>query len=196
MGRRSLATERTEQILDAFGRCVARYGLEGSTLELIAEEAGMRRSILRHYIGNRDELIHALADRVINRFRSEFFEGLGYFAHGGKSSKTLVNFLLPDTGHSSVTDLLVIEALIGAAPEFPKIRKQVAEYVEDVVREVSKLLRSAYPSASAKQCWTVSYGVVCIVFNHDSLVPLKLSGEYLRAARKTSMILIESLGRK
>ena len=70
MGRPSLAEQRKEEILDAFGRCVAKFGLEGSSLEKIAEEAGMRRSILRHYLGNRDEMVIALAKKVIGEYRS------------------------------------------------------------------------------------------------------------------------------
>ena len=54
MGRPDLTEVRTAEILDAFERCVARFGLEGSSLERDAEEAGMKRSILRHYIGNRN----------------------------------------------------------------------------------------------------------------------------------------------
>ena len=38
MGRPSLTEVRTVEILDAFERCVARYGLEGSSLERIAED--------------------------------------------------------------------------------------------------------------------------------------------------------------
>jgi hypothetical protein len=30
------------------------FGLEGSTLERVAEHAGMKRSVVRHYLGNRD----------------------------------------------------------------------------------------------------------------------------------------------
>ena len=60
MGRPNLTEVRTAEILDAFERCVARYGLEGSSLERVAEEAGVKRSILRHYIGNRDEMITGL----------------------------------------------------------------------------------------------------------------------------------------
>ena len=41
MGRPNLTEVRTSEILDAFERCVARFGLEGSSLERVAEEAGI-----------------------------------------------------------------------------------------------------------------------------------------------------------
>lgn len=37
MGRKSLANERTAQILDAFKRCITQYGLDVSFLPRIAK---------------------------------------------------------------------------------------------------------------------------------------------------------------
>ncbi len=37
----SPASQRLDQVLDAFTRCVARYGFEGTTLQRVADEAGM-----------------------------------------------------------------------------------------------------------------------------------------------------------
>ena len=71
MPRPSVKTERTAEILDAFERSVARFGVEGSTLERIAEEAGLRRSLLRHYVGNRDDLLDALVERFLERSSRE-----------------------------------------------------------------------------------------------------------------------------
>ena len=64
MARPDLSAERSEQILDAFSRCVARSGLDAVSLEEVAGEAGVRRSIIRHYIGNRDDLVAAFLDRL------------------------------------------------------------------------------------------------------------------------------------
>ena len=41
--RPSLAAERTAQILDAFARCIGTHGLEGTSLQRIADEAGVQR---------------------------------------------------------------------------------------------------------------------------------------------------------
>lgn len=67
MGRRSLAAERRQQVLEAASRCLARNGLAGTTLEKIAEESGLSRSHVRHYVGNRDDLLLALVDWVQER---------------------------------------------------------------------------------------------------------------------------------
>ena len=65
MGRRSLAEERRVQILEAAARCIAEHGVEGATQERIAAAAGMSRPHIRHYVGNRGDLLDAVWARII-----------------------------------------------------------------------------------------------------------------------------------
>ncbi|MGI9518390.1 MAG: TetR/AcrR family transcriptional regulator [Pirellulaceae bacterium] len=192
MGRPSLAEQRKTEILAAFGRCVARFGLEGSTLEKIAEEAGMRRSILRHYVGNRDELVEALADKVIADYRTEtqaLFEQLGERI----SAVRLVDFLLPNQPVGTTEQLLVIEGLIGAAHEYPKVHKLVFEYIDNYVQQVASQLKLISPASTPKNRWNVAWGLVCISFNQESLLPLNLPARYLKGARSAARTLISTL---
>lgn len=57
MGRPSLSAERRRQIIAATIQCVAVHGVRGATLERIAQMAGMTRGHVRHFVGNRDELL-------------------------------------------------------------------------------------------------------------------------------------------
>lgn len=71
VGRPSVVAERRRQILDAVEECVVRYGLAGSTLDRIADEAGLTRSNLAHFVGNRDEIIDAALERSVTRFTEQ-----------------------------------------------------------------------------------------------------------------------------
>ncbi|MEM7479305.1 MAG: TetR/AcrR family transcriptional regulator, partial [Planctomycetota bacterium] len=95
MGRPNLAEVRKVEILDAFERCVARFGLEGSSLEHIADEAGMKRSILRHYIGNRDDLVEALAGRVVQKYRG-YVDCFVESVSSKNRVNQLIDFLFPN----------------------------------------------------------------------------------------------------
>jgi AcrR family transcriptional regulator len=66
MGRKSLAKERRAQILDAFYRCIKKYGLHGASTRRIAEEAGVQPSILHHYFKDRDEMIEELVANIVD----------------------------------------------------------------------------------------------------------------------------------
>ena len=67
MARPSKAEERKEQILDAFERCVVRTGIQGVTLEGVAKEAELPRSLVRHFVGNRDDMVEAVFERFTRR---------------------------------------------------------------------------------------------------------------------------------
>lgn len=57
MGRRSVAVERRRQVIVATVECMAAHGVGGTTLERIADAAGMARGHVRHFAGNRDDLL-------------------------------------------------------------------------------------------------------------------------------------------
>jgi len=192
MGRPSLANQRTAEILDAFERCIGRYGLEASTLERIAEEADMKRSILRHYVGNRDDLVLALADRVIGKYQKSLNEHL-LPTENQNPVDQLLNYLFPAQPTSSAESLMVLESLITAASTSVWIRNKVKGYVDELVKRSTDLLHEAHPMPSRRDCWSVAYGVISICFNHESLTPLDLPPKYLRAARSAAQTLIASL---
>ena len=191
MGRPNLTKQRTTEILDAFERCVAQYGLAASSLERIAEEAGMKRSILRHYIGNRDELILALTQRVVTQYESQLGQ-LGD-ALGNRPVDALVEILLPSRPRESADSVLVFESLIAVAETHPEVKGLLNQYLDEVSESICRQLRLAFPHQSKQACWKVAYGVVCIWFNQESLSPLTLPKKYLQAARASMRLLIKSL---
>ena len=191
-GRPSLAEARREEILDAFARCVIRYGLEGSSLERIAEEAGMRRSILRHYVGNRIDLVRALCDRVVQNDRDDldqYFQAI----RPEDRIKRLLELLVPSRPRETTASLLVIESLIAAGDDDPVVQQKMREYVDQFVKRVAEQLRLEYPNRSPQQCWRVAYGAVAICFNEASLVPLDLPNRFSNASRHCVQVLLDSL---
>lgn len=192
MGRPSLAGKRRTEILDAFERCVARRGLEASSLEAVAEEAGLRRSLLRHYVGNREELVRALARRVVSKYESALEHHLEV-TDASDPVAQLLSFLFPDQPQSTAEAVLVIESLIAAGSADEEVRDLMFGYVDSLVSKASKLLRSAFPAAAPRECWAVAYGVVSICFNQESLVTLQLPPRYLKAAKACAGTLIDSL---
>lgn len=65
MGRPSLAEVRRPQILDAVITCMTRDGIAGTTVAAVAQEAGVQPSIIRHYVGNRDDFVRAAVERAL-----------------------------------------------------------------------------------------------------------------------------------
>jgi AcrR family transcriptional regulator len=67
VGRKSVATERRAQILEAFQRCATRNGLEKTSLREVARQAGIPVSNLHHYFENRDEMVCELVRKNVER---------------------------------------------------------------------------------------------------------------------------------
>ena len=192
MGRPSMAAQRSTEILDAFERCVAQFGLGGSSLERIAEGAGMKRSILRHYVGNRDDLIIALGERVTGKYREQM-AALSGLEDSDTRIRQLLDYLLPKQPIGTTENLLVMESLIGGAREYDELQTMLREYINDLIAQVAKILRCEFPDAGPAECWSVSYGLISICFNHESLIPLDLPAKYRKGARDAATSLIGAL---
>ena len=86
LARPSKKIERTEEILEAYERCVVRFGVEGATLQRVADECGLARPLLHHYVGNREDLLEALVGRFTARSEADDAE---YRQHLPESSDDL-----------------------------------------------------------------------------------------------------------
>ena len=192
MPRPDLTAERTTQILKAFERCVVKYGLEGSSSEKIGEEAGMKRTILRHYIGNREDLIRALCDRVIGRWQ-EHLDYLQVAPAGKDPRKTLLGLLFDGLANDSADAILVAESLIAAADRYPFIRERMGSYMDDLTQVICERLALVHPGSKANDRWQIAYGLTSILFNDASLATLNLPAKYRRAAKACAGTLIDSL---
>lgn len=195
MPRKDLTSERTGQILDAFEKCILRFGLESSSLEKVADEAGMKRPIIRHYVGNRSELVIALTDRLVENYRKETHEMI---ASLGESNRVdaLLKTLFSRAGRSSSESVLLYENLILTAGRDEVIRERLSEWTREFVKVVRDELLREYPGSAGHR--DVAWGVVSIYYNHVSLIPLKLSsrstGSSLGAARRLVSTLGEEAG--
>lgn len=192
MARPSVKQQRTEEILDAFSRCIARFGLHGSTLERIAEEAGVQRPILRHYIGNRDELVAALAARIERQFTAATKALFAWLPQSNRIEH-LVEALFDPSWRSSSEDLAVAQALISATDEYPEIGAGLRSWLLEFDRQVGDELSARYPDALRSEIEAVSFGLVSISINVDSFGPLQLPDRYRENGKQAAWRLIRSL---
>lgn len=199
MPRPSLATVRTEEFLDAFKRCVARYGLDGSTLDRISEEAGVARPMLRHYLGNRDEMVEALFQHVIQKFEETteyLFQGL---PDSDASSDALtiridalLDILFDATSHEA-DNAAVYQALVAASHRHPGMAEALIGFVTGFEHQITNELTRAFPRADLTKCAIVAAGITAVYFNHDAAIPLDPPKSWKDAQRAVADLLIASL---
>ncbi|MFD0687258.1 TetR/AcrR family transcriptional regulator [Actinomadura fibrosa] len=190
MGRPSLAAQRRRQILDAAARSVARYGLAGSTQERIAAVAGMSRSHIRHYVGNRDELIDALWDHVITPYFDATREALA-----GRTAEerlpALVDHLFgPQLARNE--DDLVIESLISGSMHDVRLRGRIYDSYARLERDVARTIREAIPGCEAAESLRLAYALICMAFGHSTLAPLPFPASRQTGLKELAMQLLAS----
>lgn len=151
MPRPSLKQQRSQEILDAFVRCVARFGLEGATQERIAEEAGVRRTLLRHYLGNRDQMIAALVDHVVAKYDA-LTEGLQSTLAASESGEMLLDILFTPSSHADQQLTLVFQALVTTSSEYPATQKPLLGSITRFIRLLEKQFNVLIHSKASVNC--------------------------------------------
>ena len=69
--RRTLAAQRSRQLLDAAARLMEREGSEAVSMQALAAEAGVSVGLIYRYFGGKDDILLAVITQVLDAFASE-----------------------------------------------------------------------------------------------------------------------------
>ena len=188
MPRPSRKEERKAEILDAYGRCIARHGVAGTTLEMTADEAGLARALIRHNVGNKDDILDAFLDRFLAHSSSEVNDLIELLPEDERID-VMISWLF-DPRYSDRQYVSVSNALFTAATENRSLAKSLRRWIAEFTGKIENELRDAYP-ASGDQTDAVAAGIVAIYFNFESLAALGGAAE-LRATSETAARLLVS----
>ncbi|TLP58525.1 TetR/AcrR family transcriptional regulator [Parasedimentitalea maritima] len=192
MPRPSLKDQRSVEILDAYLTCVARFGLEGATQERIAEQAGVKRPLLRHYLGNRDQMVAALCAHVVQVF-DEMTDGADVALQQVNSLSGLVDLLFTEDGQQDARLLLAWQALSVAVGGQNKRRDMLLNSLERFLAVLTKTLQRLSPEAPLADCRAVAQGITSILVNLESLMALAPPQAWRDELHKSALILANSL---
>ena len=192
MARPSVKEERQAEILAAFSRCIAKYGLAGSSLEKVAEESGIKRPLIRHFVGNRDNLLQLLEEQVTQECKQEL-EGFVASLPSENRSQILVEAFFETDNSSSYEQLSVILALIMESQNNPDLQIRMKAWFQHFEKVLQDCLKADYPQAPATQIKIVSFGIISSYFNIDSLSPLALEDSYRQDALAVATTLLKTL---
>ncbi|ACZ31387.1 transcriptional regulator, TetR family [Xylanimonas cellulosilytica DSM 15894] len=186
MGRPSIAAERTTQILDAVGRCVARYGLEGVTLDHVASESGLSRSHVRHYVGNKAELLSRFRDHLLRRYQAP---DLARAAELGMRPTEYVLHMLfehePDLDWDASHD-----AVVAAARSDDALRAELHAVYTGLEAFVAQALAADQPDWSDERVAATAAQVVALEYGHATMTALGLASARTTAAHRLARSLL------
>ena len=93
MGRKSMVEVRRDEITSAVQRCIVRHGLADTTMAMVAEEAGMQRSAISHFLGSREDVITAAIERSCDYYIDLILQVVGEVPPE-RAAEALVNELI------------------------------------------------------------------------------------------------------
>jgi AcrR family transcriptional regulator len=192
MGRRSLAEQRRAEILDAVQVCLVKYGLAGTTLARIAQEAGMATSIIRHYLGDKDAVIQAAVDRALDAVLAGFARALESVPPEDRLAATLDAMFAPRLAAPEINQ--VVDELIAHSYFHEFTRGRLAGIYREMQRRIDDGLRHAYPDAAEEQIGTVAHGLLALGHSGATFTWLRFDPANARRLRAAADVLVASLG--
>lgn len=168
LGRPPVGEERREEILAAFERCVVRKGFAETTLVDVADEAGQPRPLVRHFIGNRADMVGALIDRLLERGESQLSR-----LPAGRDRQQTIDLLLEAAFADATTNILIMELWHLALRDIP-LRRRLAAIYERLILEVAAVSGGAGepPGANNAQAFAaVSMAFGAAFFRHLGVHP-------------------------
>ncbi|SLN25621.1 transcriptional regulator BetI [Falsiruegeria litorea R37] len=192
MGRPSVQKQRKAEVLDAFLTCASKYGIEGATLERIATEAGLKRPLIRHHLGNRDDMVKALSEYVISAI-NELVQGMREALEGYPTAKDFIDALYTPQSETDPRLNIVFQSLTHSSDSYPGLREELISVMQSFFDMASEVMQRNYPHAPKAECDIVAQGVIGLYLTTDSLAPLAPPSEWAYSSYFASLRLANSL---
>ncbi|RYV03347.1 hypothetical protein SOPP22_03490 [Shewanella sp. OPT22] len=191
MARPSMAEQRKTEILDALEACILEQGIQETSLENIAEKAGMKRTILRHYIGNRDDIICALSHRWKAKYSEQWAEAVKWLPKSNQHI-ALLDGLFAVGSKQAVQETIIGDELFSEARRLTQVKEDQNAIMSEFIEHFNQVLTEMYPNAKPENIELVSYGVYSSYLMSKSMVLLELV-EPIHKLKHSAILLCNTL---
>ncbi|MBK8804742.1 MAG: TetR/AcrR family transcriptional regulator [Fibrobacteres bacterium] len=192
MGRRSLASERKTLIIEALAAVIREDGYEAATLERVAAQAGVQRTLIRHYFGNRDELIKEALVHITGKYLADYTSAVENLP-AAQSIPALIDYLFGGQFNQRMEDDAVIDALIASSNQSDAAKSAVLQMYRTFEDTVSALLERAIPLGSPEGIKDVAYAMVCLAEQHAMMRSLGMGDCREAGLKRTALALIQTV---
>lgn len=190
VGRPSLMALRRGQIVDAFIALVARNGLEAVTLDDISAAANVQRSSVRHFVGNRNQLIAAAIVELSERYARSIREAAG----GVGGIDELIAMMFSPDWLADIDDTdRALRSLVEEAVRDEQLVDHVRRAVDALMAEIQAALRRDLPEVPAAQIRETAYSLVCLVEHNKFMQRLGYPTSLSKAAARSARALVGEL---
>lgn len=171
MARPSVADERREQIIEATLHTMAEFGVSATTLDRIATTAGMSRGHVRHFVGNREDL---LIDAAFAFYTIASDEPMILPLEVNTLNGTL-DYLFGEYFPAATVENSIVLGFVELSRTIPKIAEILTAAYLDTETRLNAMLAEQYPGADAAARAEAAVAILSTAlgnvfleeFNHD-----------------------------
>ncbi|MCB1292174.1 TetR family transcriptional regulator [Mycolicibacterium sp.] len=185
-GRPSLEAERRAQIVNAFIGLIADKGLEHTSLGDVAEASGLHRSALRHFVGNREDLINAAIEEVTRAALADMQVEL--------SLNDVIAMLFDPARMASLGELdRAWYVLMSEAMRSREGRAVLKACYDQLMTIIGDALRHRYPNAKRAKVADTAYAIACLAEYNYVFQSLGYPRARIRGLRDAALALAAQL---
>jgi TetR/AcrR family transcriptional repressor of bet genes len=140
---------RREQICRAAAAVVSREGFAGSTMRMVAEEAGVSTGMLNHYFANRQDLLTQALIFVSERAQARMREAIEDVPAGRDRLAALLDSALADDEQADQTWRVWINSY-GEAVRLPELRHTIESRLSSWYELIDHALEGLVPEDTPK----------------------------------------------
>ncbi len=173
---------RREQICRAAAAVIAREGFAGTTMRMVAEEAGVSTGMLNHYFENRQDLLTQTLVYVTERSQERYEAAIEGIPPGRARLEALLDSVLAEDREVIETWHVWINAN-GEALRLPALRRTIEERLSEWFALVEVALEGLVPpEPNAEIPWTWRLDALLTGLAIQALTSeAELYGEQIRA---------------
>ena len=180
MARPSLASVRRPEILDAVCTTMLRVGVANTTLARIADVAGVQPSIIRHYLGNKSEVMRAAVERALENA----LDVVGSEEQRAADPDELLDRLFD--GRLSAPEInQLVDQLIGESYHDDELRDDLGAIYLRFLQSLSAQLPVSVP---ADQREVTAFSLLCIAHAAQTFEHLGFADNPLPLAREAARL--------
>lgn len=185
--------DRKSQIIAGAFQALKKHGLPDLSYDLIAQEAGLSRQLIRYHFPDSEALMLAVCDHLAGLYRDALIATVGENRGAGRIDLFLDFYFDLLDATPKPRDDQVYDALMSLATASAPIRDTLrAQYVL-LGQVLSHEFSVEYPELQGAPAEELSYLFVCLIYGHWKMVAsLGLSEHHRQVTRSAMSRLIRS----
>ncbi|MFZ5963705.1 TetR/AcrR family transcriptional regulator [Thalassococcus sp. BH17M4-6] len=163
---------RKPAIVQAAIKTIGQHGLPTPSYDLIADEAGMSRQLIRHYFPDPEALMVSVCDGLAAAYKEALMKGI---LSAGKTERLPMfldfyfNFLAPE-GLAKPADDQVYDAMLSLATSSEKVRKNLHDQYALLQFTIAHEVQISNPALPQSACREIGYLFVALMYGHWKMV--------------------------